>query len=371
MNTGTPEAPTPQAVKKYLGKFLIDPRIAPMPRPLWWLLLHAHILPKRSVRSAEKYRMIWTNEGSPLNCAHERLASGLEAYYADAGLDVVVRFAMSYSNPSIADALKELASLGCEELIVLPTYPQSAFSTTGAVSDGVRRAVRKTRWKGPVTIVDNYHDDPIYVRAIAASIKHAGFSVDSDDRLMFSFHSIPLCDIEGGDTYELQTGATSLAIANELGLDRRRWTVSYQCRFDKGRTWLSPFTRSTLASWAESGTDSRVFLVCPNFAVDCLETLYDIEFEIKPEYLERKRAFESGGGAAVGEDVQDGHAAHAAGRFAGSQRGIEVSSAPAACGDADEFVYVPCLNKSRAHLRVLAHVLEPYVEGDLREGRCS
>lgn len=334
-NTGSPDEPTPQAVKRYLSRFLMDPRIVPMNRVCWWFILHAFILPKRSVASAEKYRIIWTPEGSPLLCAHEKLAQGLSAYYAARSLPVSVRCAMSYGEPSLANAIRSLAEEGCDQLVVLPLYPQSAFSTTGSVSDSVRRAVRKAHWKGEVTLIDNYHDDPVYVKAIAASIVHAGFDVASDDRLLFSFHSIPLGDIEDGDTYELQTGATCLAIANELGLDRRRWTVGYQCRFDKGRDWLAPFTSKTLESWADSATSSRVFMVCPNFAVDCLETLYDVEREIKPAYLERKRGIISKGAGAGAKDAAD------------------VAE--------DDFVYVPCLNKSKAHIKVLAHVLAPYV----------
>lgn len=338
VNTGTPEAPTPAAVRAYLARFLMDPRIAPMSRVPWWLILHLFILPKRSVASAEKYRAIWTPEGSPLVVTHEKLKDGLAAYYRQRALNVEVRAAMSYGKPALADAVRELADAGSTSLVVLPLYPQSAYSTTGAVSDGVKRAVRKARFTGEVTIVDNYHDDPVYLRAIAASVRRAGFDASSDDRLLFSFHSIPLADIEAGDTYELQAGATSLAVANELGLERRRWSVAYQCRFDKGRTWLSPFTRSTLASWAESGARSRVFVVCPNFAVDCLETLYDVERELKPEYLAAMRA----AGAGLGSAAADADA-----------------GAPVMRDDA--FTYVPCLNKSKAHLRVLAHVLAPYV----------
>lgn len=372
VNTGTPEEPTPQAVKKYLGRFLMDKRIAPMFRPFWWLLLHAHILPRRSVRSAEKYKLIWTPEGSPLKVAHEKLVSGLNAYYGSKQLDVVVRYAMSYSEPSVADALHELAREGAQDVVVLPLYPQSAFSTTGSVSDGVKRAVAKVSWRGDVTVVDGYHDDLCYIRAIAASITHAGFRADSDDRLIFSYHSIPLTDIEQGDTYELQTGATSLAVANELGLDRRRWTVGYQCRFDKGRSWLAPFTRSTLEGWAQSDSDARVFMVCPNFAVDCLETLYDVEYEIKPEYLENRRAWRESGERRFeqnrAESASSAHASHAAGSFAGSQRGIDMSrDGESVTDDADAFIYVPCLNKSKAHVRVLTHVLAPYVGDDLEE----
>lgn len=353
VNTGTPEEPTPQGVKRYLGKFLMDSRIVPMNRACWWLILHLCILPRRSVRSAEKYQKIWTPEGSPLRITQEKLASGLAGHYEQCGLDVSVKSAMSYGSPSIASALRELMDEGCESLVVLPLYPQSAYSTTGSVSDGTRRAVKKLRFKGQVTIIDGYHDDPVYVRAIAASIKHAGFEVASDDRLVFSFHSIPLVDIENGDTYELQTGATSLAVADELGLDRKRWTVGYQCQFDKGRTWLTPFTRNTLASWAETGLDARVFIVCPNFAIDCLETIYDIEHELKPAYLEQRRAM---GRECVDRTAEvDEVAAREEASRTGAHARINVFS------DDDALVYVPCLNKSKAHVRVLAHVLAPYV----------
>ena len=318
VNTGTPDAPTPRAVRRYLARFLMDRRIRPMNALGWWLILHVGILPKRGVASAEKYAAIWTDEGSPLAVTQARLARGLDEWYRAEGADVVVRQAMSYGQPTLPAALRELRAAGCARVVVLPLYPQSAFSTTGAASDGVERALRRIRWSVPCEVVPDYHDDPVYVRAIAASIANAGYdpSEDSDDRLLFSFHSIPLADIEAGDTYELQAGATALAVAGELGIDRRRWTIGYQCRFDKGRTWLSPFTRSTLATWAEASPDPRVFLVCPNFAIDCLETLYDVKCELRPEYLE-----------------------------AGGRR----------------LTYVPCLGASRAHLRVLAHVLDPYL----------
>ncbi len=220
VNTGTPTVPKPRAVRKYLAKFLMDKRIAPMNRAGWWFVLHLFILPKRGRASAEKYQKIWTDEGSPFTIAHQKLEAGLGAAFEDEGLDVAVRCAMSYSDPSVLDCVRELKGAGCTRLIVLPLYPQSAYSTTGSVSDSVERALKKARWNVPCDFVDNYHDDPTYIRAIAASIEHAGFKVDSDDKVLFSYHSIPLVDIEAGDTYELQTGATSLQVARELGIDR-------------------------------------------------------------------------------------------------------------------------------------------------------
>ena len=365
-NTGTPEAPTRKAVKKYLSQFLMDPRICPMPRPVWWTLLHTHILGKRSRASAEKYEKIWTEEGSPLIAITTSLESGLNEYYADRGLPVMVRAGMSYGKPQIKRVVKELKEAGCTELVVLPMYPQSAFSTTGSVSDGVEKAVRRARFKGDVCLIDGYGENATYVRAVAASIRNAGFSEESGDRLLFSFHSIPLKDIEAGDTYELQTGATSLAVAGELGLDRRSWTISYQSRFDKGRTWLSPFIRPTLVRLAQAAEPgSRLFMVCPNFAVDCLETLYDIPAELEPvyraalagEYVDADE--EPGALENTGKATAHGPAPTA--RPTAAARPAVARGAHRQLGPDDDFVYVPCLNKSRAHLKVLVSVLSPYV----------
>lgn len=325
VNTGTPEEPRPRAVRKYLAKFLMDKRIAPMNRIAWWFILHLFILPKRGHASAEKYAKIWTDEGSPFAVAHEKLTYGLNAQFKEENFDAVVRCAMSYSSPRVRDAIRELKKAQCTHLIVLPLYPQSASSTTGAVSDGIERALRKERWDVDCSFIDNYHDHPTYARAIAASIRHAGFEVDSDDKILFSYHSIPLTDIEAGDTYELQAGASSLQIAGDLNIERTRWTIGYQCRFDKGRDWLSPYTTDVLTRWAEADV-GRIFFVCPGFAVDCLETLYDIDHELKPFYFDK---------------IQE------AGR-----RPIS--------GD---FVYVPCLDRSKAHVKVLADVIRPYMEG--------
>ncbi|WP_165249146.1 ferrochelatase [Adlercreutzia sp. ZJ141] len=323
VNTGTPSAPEPRSVRRYLAKFLMDKRIRPMNAVVWWFILHFFILPKRGRVSAEKYRAIWSDEGFFFATTHEKIEVGLQAALDAAGHDAVVRCAMSYSEPTIPRALREMKRLGCNQLVVLPLYPQSAHSTCGAVRDGVKRGLRKARWQVEHDVIDNYHDNGTYIRAIAASIRNAGFNPESDDRLLFSFHSIPMIDIENGDTYELQTSATSLQIASELGIERRRWTIGYQCRFDKSRQWLAPFTRDVLARWSQVD-GPRIFCVCPNFAVDCLETLYDIDHDLKPYYFDMVRK---------------------AGREP----------------DSTKFTYVPCLNRSKAHVQVLMSVLEPYM----------
>ncbi len=323
VNTGSPEEPTPRSVRKYLSRFLSDSCICPINPAAWWLILHLCILPVRGKKSARKYRAIWTDEGSPLTIAHDKLNRGLQRAYDEQGAAVEVRTAMSYSAPFIPDQLQALRSAGCDRLVVLPLYPQSAHSTTGAVKAGVARALSKLSWGVECDVVEQYSEDAVYAKAIAASVRNAGFGEQPGDRLLFAFHSIPLTDIERGDTYELQTGATSLAVASELGLDRTDWTIGYQCRFDKGREWLGPFTKDVLARWAANGR-GRVFMVCPNFAVDCLETLYDIGCELQPYYEDQVRK--------NGRDY-----------------------------DAQPLVAVPCLNATKAHVSVLQHVLAPYV----------
>ena len=236
-----------------------------------------------------------------------------------------VQVGQSYGEDTIGDALAALREQGCAKVIVLPLYPQSAHSTTLSVKDGVAAAMTELSWQAPVTFVESYGMDSAYIEAVAHAVSAAGFDAQAGDRLLFNYHSIPIKDIEQGDTYEPQTGATALAVAGKLHLDRTQWTIGYNCRFDKSREWLQPFTRGVLERWARA-RQGRVFMVCPNFAVDCLETLYDIDYELVPWY---RQAVEEAG------------------------RSYEGS----------EFVYVPCLNGTPMHASVLAHVLAPYLTG--------
>lgn len=324
VNTGTVDSPRPRAARKFLRKYLMSERIAPMNRFIWWFIVNLKIVPSRARQSAEKYQKIWTEEGSPLAIAHQKIELGLAKQYEAQGFsNVVVRCAMSYSEPDIKSTMKELKELGCDRLIVLPLYPQSAYATTGDVYDKTQELLKHLKWDIPCRLIDNYHDNPIYAKAIAASIKHQGFQAEESDKLLFSFHSIPLRDVEAGDTYELQVGASSLLIANNLDLAREQWTIGYQSRFADQSAWLAPFTEEVLERWAKAGVQ-RLFLVCPGFSVDCLETLYDVEYELKPYY----------------------------------RRWIEYHN-----HDFEpEFIYVPCLDKTKAHVTVLYDVLLPHVE---------
>ncbi|MEG1513101.1 MAG: ferrochelatase [Raoultibacter sp.] len=326
-NTGTPAKPTPRAVRKYLARFLMDKHVVLMNRFIWWFILHLAILPKRGQATAEKYAQIWQESGSPFLTAHEKLVHGIAAAFQEETElgPIEVRCGMNYGKPSITGALRELKAAGCTRLVVLPLYPQSAHSTTEAAIAQVRKSLHRVFWHPPVDFIENYHDHPTYIKAIAAAAKHAGFDPHSDDQLLLSFHSIPLEHIEAGDTYELQVGETVLAITDELGLERKRWTLGYQSPFGDPRKWLQPFSIDILTRWGEIGVKT-VYFVCPGFSVDCLETLYDIPSELEPAYRNTY--------AAKAPEKQQG-----------------------------KFVYVPCLDRSKAQVRVLTDVIRPHIKG--------
>lgn len=282
MNTGTPDAPSAKAVRAYLSEFLTDERIVPMNKILWKAILNAFILPRRSQRSAEKYRSIWTQEGSPIMAHQQRLAAKLQRRFDKEDLPFAVDIAMNYGNCSVAKALARFKDAGCSSFVALPLYPQGAFSTTSASLDAVRRATSGSPWEKNYAAIKDYAEHSAYASAIANSIRERGFGQQEGDHLLFSFHSVPLADIRNGDSYERLVNITCENVAAALGLNSKSWSMGYQCRFDRARTWLSPFTKDVLAELASQNATRRIFLVCPNFAVDCLETLYDIPAEFAP-----------------------------------------------------------------------------------------
>lgn len=323
-NTGTPEAPTPEAVRSYLEAYLMHKRIVPMNRLLWWVILHLFILPKRSETSAAKYKKIWTAKGSPLMVWNERLTEKLNAAFRESGESYTVKLGMSFGGVSIGEALVEFKEEGINRLIVLPLYPQAALSTSKVVEDEVRAAIKEMSWRPHVRYVSDYCTNPVYPKSIAASILNAGFNPESSDKIVFAFHSIPLADIHSGDTYELTTGSSCLAIAGALGIERRQWTIGYMSRFEDRRKWLSPFVPQVLEREVPQ-PQHRVFVVCPNFSVDCLETLYDVEYKIKPVYIKQ----------------------------------LIQNNVP---NDDDSFIYVPCLNDSDAHVNLIIDVIRHTVQ---------
>ncbi|MDG4549197.1 MAG: ferrochelatase [Candidatus Contendobacter sp.] len=286
-NLGTPDAPTPTAVRRYLAEFLWDSRVVELPRPLWWLILHGVILRVRPARSARKYRLIWTPEGSPLLAISQRQAAAVAAALAERYPGPIqVAVGMRYGNPSIAAALAELRAAGVRRLLVLPLYPQYSAATVASTFDAVAAELRTWRWLPELRFITQYHDDAGYLDALAAQI-HAARADRPGERLLFSFHGLPKRNLLAGDPYYCQCHKTARLVAERLGLQSDQWAVAFQSRFGRAE-WLQPYASALLATWAKAGIKS-VDVACPGFAADCLETLEEIA-------IENRRVFLAGGG---------------------------------------------------------------------------
>jgi ferrochelatase len=268
VNLGTPAAPTAGAVRRYLAEFLMDPRVVQLPRWLWAPLLHLVILPLRSGRVARKYAAIWMEGGSPLAVHTQRLAAAVQQRLPQAR----VVHAMRYGSPSIPEVFAALRRDRAGRVIVLPLYPQYSTTTTASVDDLVRRTRNM-----PTHTIQDYHRDPRWVRAIADAIRAHWAAHGRGDKLVFSFHGLPQRLVDGGDPYATQCEASVAAIAQELALQPGEFQLTYQSRFGRER-WLEPATSTALAALAKAGV-RNVDIVCPGFAVDCLETLEEIALQ--------------------------------------------------------------------------------------------
>jgi len=281
VNLGTPSAPTPRAVRRYLGEFLMDPRVVSLPRWLWGPLLYLVILPLRSRRVARKYAEIWMDEGSPLAVYTRRLAQAVQQRMPQAR----VVHAMRYGSPSIPEVFAALRADRVGRVIVLPLYPQYSTTTTASVDDLVRRTRNM-----PTHSIHDYHRDPRWVQAIADSIRAHWSANGRGDTLVFSFHGLPQRLVDAGDPYAAQCEAGVAAIAEALALKAGEYRLTYQSRFGKER-WLEPATVNVLGELARGGV-KKVDVVCPGFAVDCLETLEEIA-------MQNAEVFREAGGEAL------------------------------------------------------------------------
>lgn len=284
INLGTPDAPTPAALRKYLRQFLWDPRIVGLPRALWWLVLHLFILNTRPKSSAEKYARIWMPEGSPLKVHTERQAKLLRGYLGQSGQGgIVIEWAMRYGEPSVAGALDRLKSAGCTSILVVPLYPQHSASTTASAMDAVDEWVRRNPAAAQIDAIDNFHQDAGYVSALTAGIQAHWMDHGRPDRLVMSFHGLPRASIARGDPYYGQCLESARLLATELGLVETDYTVTFQSRFGPAE-WLQPYTQATLEALGRQGVQ-RVDVICPGFVSDCLETLEEIAMECKAAFI--------------------------------------------------------------------------------------
>ena len=278
INLGTPDEPAPPAVRRYLGQFLSDPRVVEVPRILWWLILHGFILRFRPGRSAKQYQKIWTEKGSPLLVYSQDVAAGVqERLSARLSGSVVVELAMSYGNPSIDSALDKLYKQRVRRIVLLPLYPQYSGSTSGSVFDAVTRSLSRRRWVPEFRFINHYHDAPGYIAAIAASIREYWNVNGRGDRLLFSFHGLPQSMMMNGDPYHCQCQKTARMVSKALELNDDEWQVSFQSRVGREQ-WLRPYTDETARSLGAMKLN-KLDVVCPGFAVDCLETLEEIAMQ--------------------------------------------------------------------------------------------
>jgi protoporphyrin/coproporphyrin ferrochelatase len=316
VNLGTPQAPTAAALRTYLAEFLSDPRVVEIPRAAWLPILHGIILRTRPRKSAAKYKSVWMPEGSPLAVWTARQAQALDAMLAERGHQVLVRWAMRYGQPAVGETLDALRAEGATRVLVLPLYPQYAAATTASVNDAVSAWAARARFVPEMRSVGSYHDDEGYVGALAESLTAHWAAKGRAERLLLSFHGVPARSLAMGDPYHCHCYKTARLLAQRLGLEPAQVQVSFQSRFGKAK-WLEPYTEPTLVAWAQAGVRS-VDVMCPGFAADCLETLEEIQLEVREAYL------------------------HAGGK---------------------DFRYVPCLNDSAPWIKALTQITEQHLAG--------
>lgn len=315
-NLGTPDEPTAPALRRYLGQFLADHRVVEIPRLVWMPILHGIILRVRPAKSAAKYASIWTPEGSPLAAWTAKQATLLRGWLGEAGHNVLVRHAMRYGNPSIASQLDALKAEGVTRILVLPLYPQYSATTTASVFDAVYSWAARTRNVPELRFVNHYHDHPDYIGALAGTVESHWQKNGRPDQLVMSFHGVPERTLNLGDPYHCESQKTGRLLAERLGLRPDQYRITFQSRFGKAK-WLEPYTQPTIEALGKAGT-GRVDVVCPGFTSDCLETLEEINMEVREAFL------------------------HAGGKV---------------------FHYIPCLNDHPAWITALSRVAQQHLSG--------
>jgi len=316
-NLGTPDAPEPAALRRYLKEFLWDPRVVDVPRPIWWLALNGVILNIRPKKSAALYRKIWSDEGSPLLAIGRRQRQALQAELERAAPGRFrVELAMRYGHPSISAGLQALEQAGCRRVMVLPLYPQYSSSTTASTYDAVAKAVKGGRDMPEIRFVRDYHDDAAYIAALAGSIREDFRTHGKPDKLLFSFHGIPQRFHRTGDPYPDECHETAGRLAAELGLSEGEWMLTFQSRFGR-EPWMQPYTDKTLEALPAEGVKS-VAIACPGFSADCLETLEEIA-------MQNREVFEAAGG--------------------------------------ESYRYIPALNDRDDHIQALTGIIQRHCQG--------
>lgn len=269
VNLGTPDAPDAAAVRKYLAEFLSDPRVVEIPAPLWKPVLHGVILRTRPAKSAEAYRQIWTNEGSPLLAISKRQRDSLQERL---GEEIYVGLAMRYGNPALGAAIAQMVNHGFDRILLAPLYPQYCAATTATAVDAVFAELAKMRLQPALRTLPPYYADPLHIDALTVSIQRQLAALDFvPERLLLSFHGMPERTRTLGDPYYDQCKATAELLSKQISIPI---DVAFQSRFGRAR-WLQPATEMVLASYPSQGI-KRIAIATPGFSVDCLETLEEL-----------------------------------------------------------------------------------------------
>lgn len=280
INLGTPQAPSRRAVRDYLAEFLSDRRVVELPTWLWQLLLKCVILPLRATRSATLYQSIWMDEGSPLAVYTQRLADKLQINLGEA---YKVVLAMRYGQPSIETGIHTLLAAGVHSITILPLYPQYSAATTASCFDKISQLLQQTRVIPHVRFIASYYDHPLYIEGLVKQLKKYRSMAINDSYLLFSFHGLPQRCVERGDPYQQQCVTTMRLIAERLQLTADDYQIVFQSRFGAAK-WLQPYCDEVLQQLPTRGI-TEVCIICPGFAVDCLETLEEISKRYRSIFL--------------------------------------------------------------------------------------
>jgi len=315
-NIGTPDAPTPKALRRYLNEFLSDPFVVHLPKLLWQPMLKGIILPLRSRRSAKLYQKIWQSAGSPLLTTSKKqaikLQSRLSTLYPETQFNVAL--GMNYGSPSIATALHLLKEFQPEKIIIFPLFPQYSKTTTASAFNTVKKTLLTWRNKPKIAFIDHYYNHEDYINALVNSIKKHWQDEQTQSHLLFSFHGIPKSYINPNEPYDQHCNQTAKLVARKLNLNHDEWTLAFQSRMGK-KKWLGPYCIDLLEQFPTQGITS-VDVICPGFSADCLETLEEISM------TNQQRFIDAGG---------------------------------------KKFHYIPSLNDTDAHINTLATIIKKHL----------
>ena len=310
-NLGTPDAPRPTELRRYLKEFLSDPRVVELPRLLWWMILNLIILRIRPRRSAKLYQSVWTDSGSPLMVYSQEQVKAVKQRLAEKYGDIPVVLGMRYGNPSMATAVKELTDQNVRDIIVLPLYPQYAGATTGSTFDAIAKTFTQLRWVPELQFINGYHKSEGYLDALCTTIKRHIEAHGQPDKFIFSYHGTPERYLKKGDPYHCFCHQTTRLVREKLGFDEAQVMTTFQSRFGR-EPWLQPYTDKTLEQLPKDGV-KHIAVICPGFSSDCLETIEEIDMEARESFIEH-------GG--------------------------------------EQFHYIPCLNDDPVHIDALVGILE-------------